>query len=114
MFNKTNFNNLPKESTPHSTGSRVLIANKEEVPSNNFEALTYGYLSKGEKWEMHSHENIVEICLTIKGTGIIRDENGNIVTFEHGDRFIFPSNTLHEIENTGDDEAQFYFFRLKK
>lgn len=31
MFSKTNFNNLSKETTPHATGSRVVIANKEEA-----------------------------------------------------------------------------------
>jgi len=34
-------------------------------------------------------------------------------TFEEGDRFIFPSNTEHEIENTSDKTAEFYFIRVQ-
>ncbi len=62
---------------------------------------------------MHKHENIVEICLVTKGSGIVRDVNGNTESFESGDRFIFSSNTEHELENTSEDVAEFYFFRLQ-
>lgn len=113
MFSKKNINDIPVEGTSHASGSRKVLANKEEVLSNFFEAYTYGYLPVGVKWEMHQHENIVEICLVIKGMGVIRDVDGNEAVFSAGDRFIFPANTKHEIENTGKEEAEFYFFRLQ-
>jgi len=113
MFSKKNINSIPIEETPHSTGSRKMIAGKPDVPSPYFEAITYGYLPANEKWEPHQHENIIEICIVIKGAGVIRDQEGNEEVFESGDRFIFPANTFHEIENTINDTAEFYFIRLK-
>jgi len=113
MFNKKNIQNIPIEQTPHNSGSRKMLASKEEVDSEHFEAFTYGFLPPKEKWVMHKHENIVEICLVTKGTGIIRNLEGEIENFESGDRFIFPSDTEHEIENLSEQTAEFYFFRIQ-
>jgi len=30
-----------------------------------FEAFTYGYLPADEKWKLHQHEDIIEICIVI-------------------------------------------------
>lgn len=113
MFSKKNLNSIPIESTSHTAGSRKMIAGKSDVQSPYFEAFTYGYLSVNEKWELHQHEDIVEICIVIKGGGVVRDQQKNEEVFEPGDRFIFPANTFHEIENTSKDTDEFYFIRLK-
>jgi quercetin dioxygenase-like cupin family protein len=113
MFSKKNLQHIPVEATSHTSGSRKLIVAKEETSSKYFEAHTYGYLPSGEKWEMHEHDNIIEICVVTKGKGIIRDSHGNEEAFMAGDRFIFPSNTEHEIENNSGEVAEFYFFRFK-
>lgn len=101
------------EQTPHNSGSRKMLAAKEEVNSKYFKAFTYGFLPQKEKWVMHKHENIVEICLVIKGSGVIRNLKGEIEKFEPGDRFIFPSDIEHEIENFSEQTAEFYFFRIQ-
>jgi len=90
-----------------------MLVGKDETTSKYLEALTYGYLPAGVKWEMHLHENVIEICIVTKGEGIIRDFEGNEEKFTEGDRFIFPSNTKHEIENNSDEDAEFYFFRFQ-
>lgn len=113
MFSKKNLQDIPVEGTSHASGSRKMIVAKEETTSQYFEAHTYGYLPPGVKWEMHGHENIVEICVVTKGKGIIRDSEGNEESFITGDRFIFPSDTRHEIENNSDEVAEFYFIRFK-
>lgn len=113
MFSKKNLQDIPIEGTSHASGSRKMIVAKEETTSKYFEAHTYGYLPSGVKWEMHEHDNIVEICVVTKGKGMVRDPHGNEEAFIAGDRFIFPSNTKHEIENNSDEEAEFYFFRFK-
>jgi mannose-6-phosphate isomerase-like protein (cupin superfamily) len=113
MFSKEDINSIPVEETSHSTGYRKTIASKLDVPSPYFEAFTYGYLPANEKWEPHQHEDIIEICIVVKGTGVVRDQQKNEEAFEPGDRFIFPENTFHEIENTSKDTAEFYFIRLK-
>jgi len=113
MFSKKNLRDIPMEVTSHSTGSRKIIVGKDNTSSKYFEAYTYGYLPSGIKWEMHEHDNIIEICVVAKGKGIIRDSEGKEETFIAGDRFIFPSNTKHEIENNSGEEAEFYFFRFQ-
>lgn len=113
MFSKKNLNDIQIEETPHATGSRKLIVAKEETTSAYFEAHTYGYMPASEKYAMHKHENIVEICMVLKGSGVIRDLSGKEETFRAGDRFIFPANTEHEIENTSSETDEFYFFRLQ-
>ncbi|MBU1033898.1 cupin domain-containing protein [Patescibacteria group bacterium] len=113
MFSKKNLQNIKVEGTSHASGSRKMIVAKEEITSKYFEAHTYGYLPSGVKWEMHEHDNTVEICVVTKGKGTVRDSQGNEEAFIPGDRFIFPSNTKHEIENNSDEEAEFYFFRFK-
>ena len=113
MFSKKNFNDFPIQGTAHSSGSRKMIVNKDETTSKYFEAFTYGYLPPGDKLEMHEHDNIIEICVVTNGKGIIKDSEGNIENFVEGDRFIFTSNTKHEIENNSDEESEFYFIRFK-
>ena len=88
-----------KKSSRHSRGRNIPLiwvakddCCKEDITSKYFEAYTYGYLPSGVKWEMHEHDNIVEICVVTMGKGIVRDSQGNEEAFIAGDRFIFPSN----------------------
>ncbi len=113
MFLKKNIKDIPIEKASHSSGSRRMLVNKDDISSKYFEAYTYGYLPSGKKWEMHKHDNIVEVCLVAKGNGIVRDSEGKEESFEAGDRLIFPSDIEHEIENNSSNEAEFYFLRIK-
>lgn len=113
MFFKRNIKDISVEKTPHGSGSRRVLVAKKESGSTYFEAFTHGYLPAGEKWEMHQHDDIIEICLVIKGTGVIRDEHEREESFVLGDRFIFPPNTKHQIMNTSQTEDEFYFIRAR-
>lgn len=113
MFLKKNIHDIPIEDTPHASGARKLLVNKTDTTSAYFEAYTYGYLSPREKFSMHKHNNIIEICLVVKGSGLIKDNQGNRETYQKGDRFIFPSNTEHEIDNSSDETSEFYFIRVQ-
>lgn len=113
MFSKRNIKDIPVEETSHASGSRKLLVSKNDTTSSYFEAFTYGDLPSNKKWEMHKHNNIIEICLVVKGNGVIRDIQGNEEKLSKGDRFIFSANTSHEIENTEEEVAEFYFFRVQ-
>ena len=113
MFSKINLNDIQVEGTLHNSGSRKMIVSKDQTTSKYFEAMTYGYIPAGVKYEMHDHTNIIEICIVIKGSGTIRDIDGKTESYMSGDRFIFPSNTKHEIENTSNEESEFYFVRFQ-
>jgi len=56
---------------------------------------------------------LLRFVLFTKGKGVVRDSEGNEENFAEGDRFIFPSNMKHEIENNLDEDAEFYFFRFQ-
>lgn len=113
MFSKKNIQDIKIEGTAHASGSRRMLVGKDETTSKYFKACTYGFLPAGVKWEMHEHDNIVEICIVAKGKGVVRDSEGNEENFVEGDRLIFPSNAKHEIENNSDAEAEFYFVRFQ-
>lgn len=81
MFSKKNIQDISIEETSHASGSRQMLVAKDETSSKYFEAHTYGYLPSGVKWDMHEHDNVVEICVVIKGAGIVRDIDGNQEAF---------------------------------
>ena len=57
------------------------------------------------------HENIDEIMYVIKGTGIVKDEDGEY-PYNPGDTFMYPANVFHEIYNNGDIESEYIFVRI--
>ena len=71
MFSKVNIKDLKTEGTSHSAGTRKMIVGKDQSTSKYFEAMTYGYLPPKQKWDIHEHDNIIEICIVTKGTGVI-------------------------------------------
>lgn len=75
--------------------------------------MTYGYLPSKSKFALHSHENMNEVMLVLKGTGIVRDEDGEY-EYNVGDIFIYPSNVKHEIENSSEEEHEYIFIRVKE
>lgn len=108
IIKKSN-DSVPREDAHGGSGGRKLYASKGELQNNQFQAMTYGYLPAGSKFEWHHHENIEEIMLVLKGRGIVRDRDGEYL-YEAGDFFIFPANIEHEIENSSNDEEHEYVF----
>ena len=100
-----------REAAHVGSGFRKVFIAENEV--KNYQALTYGYIPAGKKFDLHNHENITEIMIVLKGEGIVRDEDGEY-GYAPGDVFIYPPNVMHEIENTGSDEHEFVFVRTKE
>lgn len=91
------------------SGSRKLFVSENEIA--NFQGVTYGYLPSGNMYAWHNHENISEIMLVLKGSGTVRDEDGEY-EYSEGDFFIFPSGVFHEIKNTCKTENEYVFVRI--
>lgn len=105
-------NDMFKREDAHGgNGGRKLYIAKDEV--KNFHGMTYGYLPSYSKFAWHSHDNINEIMLVLKGSGIIRDRDGEY-SYNVGDIFIYPKNIEHEIENTSNEEHEYIFVRIKE
>lgn len=103
---------VKREDAHAGSGGRKLYISYDELENPDFQALTYGYLPSKAKFSWHTHEDIEEIMLVLKGSGIVRDRDGEY-PYTEGDLFVFPQNIEHEIENTGDEEHEYIFVRIK-
>ncbi|HUB92525.1 MAG TPA: cupin domain-containing protein [Candidatus Saccharimonadales bacterium] len=109
---KKSLKDIPVEEAHGGSGSRQLLLSKKDPVSSQMEAMTKGFLPVGKVFDWHRHENIDELFLVIRGTGIIQFEDGTEMQYRPDDLIYIPSNTKHRIENNGKEENQFYFVRL--
>ena len=100
-----------REDAHGGSGGRKLYVAEDEL--KNFHGMTYGYLPAGAKFEWHSHEDINEVMVVLKGRGIVRDIDGEY-EYNVGDVFIYPKNVEHEIQNDSEEEHEYIFVRIKE
>jgi len=100
-----------REDAHGGSGGRKLYIAEDEI--KNFHGMTYGYLPSGAKFDWHSHNNINEVMIVLKGSGIVKDSDGEY-QYNVGDVFIFPKNVEHEIENQTHEEHEYIFVRIKE
>ncbi len=91
-------------------GTRKLFVANDEV--KNIQGITHGWLKSCGIFEWHKHDDCNEFMCVLKGSGIVRDEDGEY-TFNVGDFFIFPQGTYHEQRNTGKETFEAMFIRTK-
>ena len=103
------YTDLELEQVLANESSPVFVA-EDEV--KNFQGMTYGYLPVGNMFAWHNHEGMNEVMFVLKGTGILRDEDGEY-DYAPGDFFIFPDGVMHEIINNGNEENEMIFVRVK-
>ena len=68
-----------------------------------------GVYSKGQASEFHTHVHEEEVMIYLKGSGIMRMENGTEYPLQKGDITFVPANEPHKLLNTGDGEFVFLF-----
>lgn len=107
---KKDFNSVERTGAHGGSGGRRLFVAEDEV--KNFQGMTYGYLPVGNMFAWHNHEGMNEVMFVLKGTGILRDEDGEY-DYAPGDFFIFPDGVMHEIINNGNEENEMIFVRVK-
>lgn len=98
-----------REDAHGGSGSRILLLSDNEM--KNVQGMTYGYLPAGHKYAWHNHFGLNEVMYVLKGSGVVRDEDG-VYPYGVGDCFIFPAEYFHEIENTSNEEDEFVFVRV--
>lgn len=106
---KKSHENFVREDAHGGSGSRKLLLADNEM--KNVQAMTYGFLSAGSKFEWHMHEKMNEVMIVLKGQGTVKDEDG-IYTYSAGDVFVFPQGVFHEIENPSNEEHEYIFVRV--
>jgi quercetin dioxygenase-like cupin family protein len=68
-----------------------------------------GVYSRGQASEFHTHVKEEEVMIYLKGTGIMRMENGTEYPLKRGDITYVPADEPHKLLNTGDGEFVFLF-----
>jgi len=109
---KKSLKDVPIENAHGGSGRRQLILSEKDAISENLRGMTKGFLSSGEVFDWHVHENVDEFFLVLKGKGSVEFEKGQEISYEPGDIVYLPSNLKHKIINTGKEENEFFFVRL--
>ena len=100
---------IKKEDAHGGSGSRKLYIADNEFGA--IQGMTYGWLPVGNKYEWHNHENIDEVMYVIKGTGIVKDEDGEY-PYNPGDVSMYPAHTFREIYSNRENESEYIFIRI--
>ena len=111
-FNIFNISKVPFEEIHNTPGSQQTLATKDDLITNNIDALTKGTLSPGDKWDWHEHDMYDEVGIVLKGTGKFFWQN-EIVEYKPEDVIIIPADSLHKFEAGGKAPSEFYFIRIK-
>lgn len=107
-----NISSVPFEGTHSFPNSRQTLATKEDLVTDNIDALTKGIMSPGQIWDWHEHVDHDELCIVLSGKGLFVWENQSY-HYQKDDVIIIPAGTKHKIEALGDTNSEFYFIRIK-
>lgn len=111
-FQIRHISEIPFEGTHDLPNSRQTLATKDDVVTNNIDALTKGVLPAGKVWDWHNHQDYDELCIVLKGEGIFYWEDEK-VNYSAEDVIIIPAQGKHKIEAIGSIDNEFYFVRIK-
>lgn len=111
-FKIFNISEVPFEAIHDMPQSRQTLATKEDVVTDNIDALTKGTLKPGSKWDWHKHEEYDELGIVLKGKGKFYWMD-KVADYKEEDVIIIPANTEHKFEAEGDIDSEFYFVRIK-
>jgi quercetin dioxygenase-like cupin family protein len=107
---KKNLSEIPTEDAHGGSGKRQLILSREDAISDELHAMTKGFLVASGCFDWHSHENIDEFFLVIKGSGAIEFEDNTKVEYKSEDLIYTPANIKHKI--IAMEDSEFFFVRL--
>lgn len=111
-FQIKNLSNIPLEGTHDLPDSRQTLATKDDLVTDNIDAMTKGILKPGQLWDWHQHDLYDELGVVLQGEGIFYWEDEK-VSYKKDDVIIIPAKTKHKFEATGAEVSEFYFVRIK-
>jgi len=111
-FKIFNISQVPFEEIHNTPGSRQTLVTKDDLITNNIDALTKGTLKPGDKWDWHKHDVYDEMGIVLKGKGKFFWES-EVVEYKPEDVIIIPANSLHKFEADGEIPSEFYLIRIK-
>lgn len=111
-FKIFNIANVPFEEIHNTPGSRQTLATKDDLVTNNIDALTKGTLRPGEIWDWHKHEKYDELGIVLKGEGTFY-WNDEMVNYKPDDVIVIPANSMHKFVAESTTPSEFYFVRIQ-
>ncbi len=111
-FQIKHISEIPLEGTHDLPGSRQTLATRDDLVTDNIDAMTKGLLEPGQYWDWHSHDEHDELGIVLAGTGKFYWED-QIVDYKPDDVIIIPAGSKHKFVAGGDTQSQFYFVRIK-
>jgi quercetin dioxygenase-like cupin family protein len=111
-FQIKNISQIPLEGTHDLPDSRQTLATKDDLVTDNIDAMTKGILKPGQYWDWHTHEEYDELGIVLQGKGIFYWEDEK-VEYKKEDVIIIPAKSRHKFEAIGDEVNEFYFVRIK-
>lgn len=94
------------------SGRRQILVNPEQLETSYLENVTKGYLKSGDIFPFHSHKDIDEIMIVLKGEGKFYSEN-EVVDYKEGDIITILAGSKHKIEAGGEITNEYYFIRIR-
>jgi quercetin dioxygenase-like cupin family protein len=91
---------------------QVLLSAKNDDVSKNIILVSKSVLNSGCSFDWHKHEEFDEFFIVVSGEGIVYFQTDEEISFKTGDIINCPADIEHKVENTGQDDAVFYFFRI--
>lgn len=85
-FAKLKLKDIPLEDAHGGSGKRQVLVKTEDVATDHLEAITKGFLNPGFFYDWHTHKDIDEIFIVLKGHGMFyfEDESSR---YKEGDVF---------------------------
>ena len=111
-FQIKHISEIPLEGTHDLPNSRQTLATKDDLVTDNIDAMTKGLLQPGQYWDWHSHNDHDELGIVLFGTGKFYWED-QIAEYKPDDVIIIPAGSKHKFVAEGDTLSQFYFVRIK-
>ena len=109
---KKSLKHIPREDAHGWAGARKLLLSETDDISHNLEAFTLGFLEPGWVFDWHMHEGIDEFFIVTQWVWTIEFEDETRFAYQAWDVIYNPAWLKHRIENTWDEENQFYFVRF--
>ena len=110
-FSKRSLSEIPQEEAHGGSGSRQMLHDANLDLSQNWEAVTKGFLPSGQMFDWHEHKDIDEMWIVTKGEGMFYCDEQEVV-YRPGDVFTVTANTQHKI--AADTDTEGFFIRIKK
>lgn len=111
-FSKKHLSEIPIEEAHAGSGSRQMLLDAQVAESNNWEAVTKGFLPAGASFDWHEHEGVDEMFIVTSGEGKFYCEK-DVTGYTAGDVILVRASTIHKIENTGKETTEGFFIRVK-